>query len=566
MFKLIACVLIGWVVALAQGVDPKLQGHAIWKQYQQLSEADKKSSCDTANRSDGLTIFCDFLADLLSPKSSPVAFAYYVVNKENPNNRLSESGILSFLASVAESRLDTQNAASTGSSGTTSVAERSGISDVLSAALESGAVTQTVNGSSLTLQGNALSLYRFVGHQDVFQYCSYDQPDCEGPFQTFLNKLSGSATLSLSNASTNTATGMVANPTTGTQTSAAALIQGSASHLTGFTVRFQPINKLDLRSKTYLDAWKTAFSDPSLVTAAQNELKTFNFTWFAIGGQPDHEWILTAMSNLFGLVTKSSSEKDFQSALGKAVTDEWDKRIPAWKTGGMKVEDLQAFVKAVSAYLQTRDAAINAVRQKQATGLTFEYAFARPANQPQTSTARLIYTFHPGILAADTATPAAGATKTTTTVTKTNDSAITLNFAAEMYDSPPPGTGALRDLQGALQLDRHFGTAIATLAAYYQYQNQPAALQIGAGNLAPGTNIQLNGTAATLLAPKGNIVVAQAMVTFALKSGTKLPLGVTWSNRTELIKGNELRGHVGFNFDWSSLLLSGQSKAASTQP
>jgi hypothetical protein len=76
--------------------------------------------------------------------------------------------------------------------------------------------------------------------------------------------------------------------------------------------------------------------------------------------------------------------------------------------------------------------------------------------------------------------------------------------------------------------------------------------------VAPG----LHQSPATLLAPKGNIVVAQAMVNFALKSGTRLPLGVTWSNRTDLLKGNEFRGHVGFTFDWSSLLLSGQAKAA----
>jgi hypothetical protein len=87
--------------------------------------------------------------------------------------------------------------------------------------------------------------------------------------------------------------------------------------------------------------------------------------------------------------------------------------------------------------------------------------------------------------------------------------------------------------------------------------------------LAPNTNIVLPGSAATPLAPKGNMVVAQAMATFGLKSGFRIPVGITWSNRTDLIKGNEVRGHVGFNFDWSSLLLSGQSKAANpsvTQP
>jgi hypothetical protein len=42
--------------------------------------------------------------------------------------------------------------------------------------------------------------------------------------------------------------------------------------------------------------------------------------------------------------------------------------------------------------------------------------------------------------------------------------------------------------------DHHFGTTIATLAAYYRYQNSAAALTIGSGNLAPGTNIMLNGS------------------------------------------------------------------------
>ena len=99
---------------------------------------------------------------------------------------------------------------------------------------------------------------------------------------------------------------------------------------------------------------------------------------------------------------------------------------------------------------------------------------------------------------------------------------------------------------------------MGTLAGYYQYQSSASAIMIGSGNLAPGTDIMLPGTAATLLAPKGHIWVVEGLLTFATKAGN-IPVGVTWSNRTELINAQEVRGHVGFNFDFSTLFAGSQS-------
>src|SRR5437762_2349468 len=57
----------------------------------------------------------------------------------------------------------------------------------------------------------------------------------------------------------------------------------------------------------------------------------------------------------------------------------------------------------------------------------------------------------------------------------------------------------------------------------------------------------------TLLAPKGGIFIGQAKLTFKMKDGsTKVPIGITYANRTELIKAPEVRGHVGLQFDWSA--------------
>jgi hypothetical protein len=530
-------------------------------------------------------IYCGDLNALFNPTSLEVAFASYVVSKQDEGPL--KAGVQSFLATAADSRIDTQNGASSNGSGTTSAVERSGISDVLGVALEAGAVTQTINGTNLTLQGNALSLYRFLSSQEVFQYCPEGKANCKGEFQAILNKISGSATLGLSSASTQTVSGTLAGSGTssgnGSEQSASALIQNSTSHLTGFTLRYQAINTLDLRSQAYLEAWKKAITDTSLIGLAEAANKTDAFAFFnpAINAD-DANWLRQTIATIQPLLETQAADKDPKHAksndetLVAAITKAWDAQIPTWTRQGMSVDKLKLFLQSANAYMLARDAAINTVRQSLASGLTFEYDYSRPDNQPRVSTARLIYTLHPGTIAEDL--PASGAKSAAAESTAStagasgkqktaNDSAITFNFAADMYDNPPAGTSALRDLQVALQLDHHFGTTIATLAGYYQYQHSPAALTISSGQLAPGTNIMLNGSAATLLAPKGNIVVAEAMVTIPLKSGTKLPAGVTWSNRTDLIRGNEFRGHVGFNFDWSSLLLAGQAKSANpSQP
>jgi hypothetical protein len=57
------------------------------------------------------------------------------------------------------------------------------------------------------------------------------------------------------------------------------------------------------------------------------------------------------------------------------------------------------------------------------------------------------------------------------------------------------------------------------------------------------------------VAPRGHIVVAQAKLTIPVKgSGVKVPLSVTASNRTELIKARDVRANVGITFDLDTLL------------
>ena len=140
---------------------------------------------------------------------------------------------------------------------------------------------------------------------------------------------------------------------------------------------------------------------------------------------------------------------------------------------------------------------------------------------------------------------------------------LTLNLSGSIYDSLPAGVtvSRWRDAQAAGQIDIALGqigsltTPTFSAAGYFQYMRDPALITIGSGDLAPGTNIQLPNTAATLLAKPGNTAIGQIKLTFPMKnSGISIPLAVTWANRTDLIKANDVSGHFGLSFDLDSLL------------
>jgi len=139
------------------------------------------------------------------------------------------------------------------------------------------------------------------------------------------------------------------------------------------------------------------------------------------------------------------------------------------------------------------------------------------------------------------------------------------NIGVTFYDSvpadAPPGTDKYRDAQIALQLDRGLGEASIigpatfSFALYYQYQREPALLQVDPSNPTAGVIfIGLPDAAKTVFAKKGDIRLAQAKLSFAPDgSNVKIPVSVTYSNRTELIDKPAWRAQVGVSYDFDSL-------------
>ena len=99
---------------------------------------------------------------------------------------------------LAEIRSDLQLGALTGRTGSTSIVARPGISEFLSAALESGAVARKTDDTSMTLNVNALLLGQVLRGEIPRGCGSLDDACRQGPGR-WLRGLSGSATFAMGN-------------------------------------------------------------------------------------------------------------------------------------------------------------------------------------------------------------------------------------------------------------------------------------------------------------------------------------------------------------------------------
>ncbi|MDT4968105.1 MAG: hypothetical protein QOJ64_2842 [Acidobacteriota bacterium] len=118
---------------------------------------------------------------------------------------------------------------------------------------------------------------------------------------------------------------------------------------------------------------------------------------------------------------------------------------------------------------------------------------------------------------------------------------LTYNGSMTFFNSQPgPGMKRLRDFDHSLQLDfpfivPNFGSFNLSFAGQYKRMMEDEKM----------------GT--TVMNTKGDIAVGQLKFTFPVKGGFKIPLSVTFANRTEFVKEKEVRGNIGFTFDLDSL-------------
>jgi hypothetical protein len=171
--------------------------------------------------------------------------------------------------------------------------------------------------------------------------------------------------------------------------------------------------------------------------------------------------------------------------------------------------------------------------------LTFEYNYNRPANQPMTHDVKVIYGYNFQTMGM-----------------------VTLNGALSLYGGAIPAGakyGRVHYGQVSAEYDRTLSgkdkplQTQLSLAGYWQYQPNPAVLNIPAGTVAPGTTIPLPNGTQEFVGTAGSLWVTQFKITIKGSGGINIPIGVSWSNKTDLLQASKFGAQVGISYNFSSL-------------
>jgi hypothetical protein len=234
-------------------------------------------------------------------------------------------------------------------------------------------------------------------------------------------------------------------------------------------------------------------------------------------------WILTVQTSrtfqdwfapLQTRVAELSDASFIRDAILEAVS-----RFPFAMLDADTAAALGDFGAAVRTFEQQRTAFLDRVRH--GLLITFEYVNNRQLDDTSTSTLNFI------------------AEK------GTGGMDFTFNASSDLVNGTltPSAPDRMRDVQLSAQIDvpllrrTDTGLFLFSLAGKYQYVKRDPAL----GPLA-------------LAAPSASLAVAQMKFTIPMgASGTKIPLSISFANRTELINEHEVRGNIGVTYDLDAL-------------
>jgi hypothetical protein len=301
--------------------------------------------------------------------------------------------------------------------------------------------------------------------------------------------------------------------------------------LTSFSARLELWDTRDATSKKFQDAWSKKVgqsmdaSSAALLTAGE-----------ALTAVQDASWFKGWNSRALALLRAAGRDRQkLVAALNDALKDFANNAKDV-----IQPDTITAVDRAYNSFFLNQDELIDSLAKSSVVAI--EYTDQRPLGEVPVNNFKLIVD------------------KPFSTQAK-----ITANGGVDFYGSVPatPGLSRLRDVQAGLELDYGIlggkaiaGPATLSFAGYYQYQHSGVLLNVNGANPLPGitfTGLPSNTTA--VFAKTGNIWLAQAKLSI-VPSGksVKIPISVTYSNKTELIDKPTWRAQIGVSYDFDSLM------------
>lgn len=402
-----------------------------------------------------------------------------------------------FLVEAEEARTDKQVGAGPSTSGTTSLVVKGSAPTVLGLAVENGALTQTINGTTFTFRGNPYGIVQALANKGFIQ--SYDEAQ-NAPITRFLKNTSFHLSFDTSR--------------TPVETGAPNVFTADKQQLSEFGVRYEFYNKRDPRNAAYKAAWDKFVDSKKLNVQAMTRELTER------GPDPPHALRLKDPALRSWFEASKQALQGAQIVQIEGIVRQRLQVIPINSLSSATVDSLNRFRAAFEDYIKGR----NDILAQIAKGgiVSFEYTNKREVNAPNLSNFTFIAEKGLG-----------------------GRFDGTFNGSLTIFDKIPAGTtGRVRDFnfsgQGDLGLGdvRGIGNLVLSFSGKYQRLMEDA--------MTPDGMAVMN--------TKGDLVYGQAKLTIPIKGlGVKMPISVTLSNRTELIKEKEVRGNIGFTFDLDTI-------------
>jgi hypothetical protein len=421
-------------------------------------------------------------------------------------------------SAVEDARTDKQVGAPAGA-GSTSLVSKGSVPGILGFAVENGALTQTTSSTTVTLRGNLVGWLDLLKNQDVI--LSYQ--DGSG-FVRALRRVSYSLTLN-----TDTGESAAEPPPSGvaalTPAAIRAQLERTRQQLAGYSVRVAIVDRRDPR---------TAANRASIATLADTQgvqlLQADNaFGDFLRSAEYTRKWLPETADQLSD-PTQPLSIAQIQRILYQ--------RLEALRL--LMINRIDGFDDAVASNLLALDAYDKARRRlferiQQRPLFAFEYVNTQVNDLPDSSTMRFIAEGQWG-----------------SRVDLTANAAMTFQHSGSVPLPQPAEIGGRRDWQVAGQMDIPLGSLEKRVAAGTGIGAPVIGVAFLLKDLADRAAVSFAGN--TFTVERGVIAAVQAKVMLSVKgSGVKIPLSLTYANRTELLKEKDVRGHVGVTFDMDVL-------------
>jgi hypothetical protein len=425
-----------------------------------------------------------------------------------------------------------QPGANSGASGATSLVAKPTTTDLISLAAESGAFTQTVNGTTLTARANMNGLRRYISGENFAEIHSPTAAD------EILQPITLAATFNVAQ-SGSTSAQTTGQATSSTPTSISSILLPSNNiSFTSLSVNVAIWRRYTPTSKSFLTAWNNAITNnQTVITNAANQLYTDSQKAFPNRDKVNSDPAVVTARNAW----QDAAKQDVANKNFDKFVDDFIAYMNVY-TAAMKSNagsDYEQNIVAVGtdlASLQTiRNDVLAAAR---GTLATLSYTYSTPSGKPATHDATAIFGY----------------------VWKTGDQ-LTFNAAGSWFATIPPGAtyGRVKDYQLTGEYDHPFGKdktsprTVFSVAGYGQYQYTANILNITVANVVPGTNISVPSNSQVFTSTPGWLGIAQTKLVFNIGKGASIPVAVKWSNKTDLLTDSDWKGQFGFSYDISAL-------------